>query len=597
MAQEVEVKIKVDTSKAVSDMNTLGSAFDTTAQDAMQAEKAFHKAGAGVQVEQSIAGLKQLKRELKNTAVGSDEFKKIFNDIDDLEDKLKSAKNTSADFVDSLANSKGPLGMLGQGLNQVKVATQSFGGALKATGIGLVVALIGGLVAAFSENEGAMKKLQPVMDGLKKAFQGVFRAIEPVFNSLVDIAAEALPYVTKGIGMVYSSLMGFFTLLKESGGGAMKILEGIFTMDSKKITAGIDQVSGSFAKTATSYTESMKRFESGSKELTEKEKEEAEKREQNRKDALEKKHANEEKAKEKAIQKAKAEADALQKIKDEANKEAIRQAESYREQLEGVQKTEADAKKANADALLSATELAIQKENEDFEAKKARAILYGSSFAEIEKQHLNEIGNIISLASITQNEKDQADADAVIAFEQAKRDAKVRFATDTFTSLANITDVFLGKSKAGIAIQKGIAIAQIGIDTASAFSKAVPMAIQAGKDAAEVAGPASPIVGPIATAISYASSAAMIASNVMKAKSVLSGGSASAGGGGSAPPSGGITAPQTANFNVVGASGTNQIAQTIAGQQQQPIQAFVVAGAVTTAQSLNRNIIESASIG
>lgn len=597
MAQEVEVKIKVDTSKAVSDMNTLGSAFDTTAQDAMQAEKAFHKAGAGVQVEQSIAGLKQLKRELKNTAVGSDEFKKIFNDIDDLEDKLKSAKNTSADFVDSLANSKGPLGMLGQGLNQVKVATQSFGGALKATGIGLVVALIGGLVAAFSENEGAMKKLQPVMDGLKKAFQGVFRAIEPVFNSLVDIAAEALPYVTKGIGMVYSSLMGFFTLLKESGGGAMKILEGIFTMDSKKITAGIDQVSGSFAKTATSYTESMKRFESGSKELTEKEKEEAEKREQNRKDALEKKHANEEKAKEKAIQKAKAEADALQKIKDEANKEAIRQAESYRDQLEGVQKTEADAKKANADALLSATELAIQKENEDFEAKKARAILYGSSFAEIEKQHLNEIGNIISLASITQNEKDQADADAVIAFEQAKRDAKVRFATDTFTSLANITDVFLGKSKAGIAIQKGIAIAQIGIDTASAFSKAVPMAIQAGKDAASVAGPASPIVGPIATAISYASSAAMIASNVMKAKSVLSGGSASAGGGGSAPPSGGITAPQTANFNVVGASGTNQIAQTIAGQQQQPIQAFVVAGAVTTAQSLNRNIIESASIG
>lgn len=53
------------------------------------------------------------------------------------------------------------------------------------------------------------------------------------------------------------------------------------------------------------------------------------------------------------------------------------------------------------------------------------------------------------------------------------------------------------------------------------------------------------------------------------------------------------TAPQ---FNTVGTSGINQLAQTIQGQQQQPIKAYVVSGDVTTAQSLDRNIIREAGI-
>jgi len=51
------------------------------------------------------------------------------------------------------------------------------------------------------------------------------------------------------------------------------------------------------------------------------------------------------------------------------------------------------------------------------------------------------------------------------------------------------------------------------------------------------------------------------------------------------------------SFNIVGASGTNQLADAIGGQTQQPIQAFVVSSEVTTAQELDRNIIDDASIG
>jgi hypothetical protein len=47
----------------------------------------------------------------------------------------------------------------------------------------------------------------------------------------------------------------------------------------------------------------------------------------------------------------------------------------------------------------------------------------------------------------------------------------------------------------------------------------------------------------------------------------------------------------------VGASSTNQLAQTIAGQQQQPIKTYVVANDVTTAQGLERSIVQSATIG
>ena len=50
-------------------------------------------------------------------------------------------------------------------------------------------------------------------------------------------------------------------------------------------------------------------------------------------------------------------------------------------------------------------------------------------------------------------------------------------------------------------------------------------------------------------------------------------------------------------FNVVGTSGANQLAGAIAGQQQQPVKAFVVSNDVTTAQELDRNIVTGATIG
>ena len=60
---------------------------------------------------------------------------------------------------------------------------------------------------------------------------------------------------------------------------------------------------------------------------------------------------------------------------------------------------------------------------------------------------------------------------------------------------------------------------------------------------------------------------------------------------------GGSSAPQAPAFNVVGSSPENQLAETIGEDNKKPVKAFVVSGDVSTAQSLERNIVEGASIG
>ena len=67
--------------------------------------------------------------------------------------------------------------------------------------------------------------------------------------------------------------------------------------------------------------------------------------------------------------------------------------------------------------------------------------------------------------------------------------------------------------------------------------------------------------------------------------------------GGTNPASGASGgAPIPPAFNIVGSSGETQLADAIGGQSQRPSRAYVVSNDVTTAQELDRNIIEGASI-
>ena len=62
---------------------------------------------------------------------------------------------------------------------------------------------------------------------------------------------------------------------------------------------------------------------------------------------------------------------------------------------------------------------------------------------------------------------------------------------------------------------------------------------------------------------------------------------------GSSPSSSGINAP---DFNIVGQSPSNQIAQAVQGQFDKPVKAYVVSKDITTAQEMDRNIIGTATL-
>ena len=123
--------------------------------------------------------------------------------------------------------------------------------------------------------------------------------------------------------------------------------------------------------------------------------------------------------------------------------------------------------------------------------------------------------------------------------------------------------------------QKFIGIAQATIDTFIGANKALA---QGG------------IAGPIAAAGIIASGLANVSTIISTKIPQVAGASSSGGGSASAPPI-------PPSFNVVGASGSSQLADAIGGQSQQPIQTYVVANDVTTAQSLQNNIVEGATIG
>jgi len=98
----------------------------------------------------------------------------------------------------------------------------------------------------------------------------------------------------------------------------------------------------------------------------------------------------------------------------------------------------------------------------------------------------------------------------------------------------------------------------------------------------------------------FVGAAAVIAGGLANVKQITASKSptppsfAKSGGGGTSTPSAPTSQPPA--FNIVGAGAENQLAETIAGQTQKPVKAFVVSQDVTTAQSLERNIVDGASI-
>ena len=566
----------------------------------------------------SIADLKELKKELKQVAVGSADFKRLSAEIRDVEDAIAGAKLGAEDFAGALEAAPGPVGQLFTALKKVELATKSWGAALKATGIGLIVSLLGGFAAALSKSDETMKKFEPILIMFEQALNGILGALQPLIDGFIELAINVMPYVTKAFKVVYSSVTAVFQSLGKLGGAVVKLFKGDFK-------GAWEDAKSSVTSFSDNYDAAVDRFEQGQKKMTKTQKENLDKQEKDRDDAAEK-----------AKQQREAELKEIMDGQKEAMLELLteREAEEYKvnehysrllslatkygedtTQLRLAQQNQLDeindkyltkekekAEKEAEDRKKAADDLAkfqyeqyeqikkLDEERQDFTFKANQAI--GQSWVDLGTNIATVFGSLVNVFG--------QGSDAAKAFGVAQV---------AINAAASIGSIILNNKQAQAEYNKAIAAgnATIALGISSAFIPGMQgiaaAQIASGKAAVGLAtaGKVSSKVNSIAQIATVGvTSAAQIAAILSAGK-----GSKSTGAGGASAGSSESALPAPALPTVTGASApqiqtsggmnpTQQIGETISASQR-PIKAYVVSGDVTSQQALDRRTSRAAT--
>lgn len=222
-----------------------------------------------------------------------------------------------------------------------------------------------------------------------------------------------------------------------------------------------------------------------------------------------------------------------------------------------------------------ATKLIKQKElleeQTQLELDKLQRDIYNANLSATERANAE-----INYAKVKQDSQQALDdLDIKYSEDQKVRDEAV--AQNRLSVAANTAQLIAQLAGEGSAIAKGVAVAQATIDT---YKGAV---------SAYSAMSGIPIIGP---ALGAVAAGVVVAAGVANVKKILATKPVEKG---SPSGGGGAAAPAAPSFNLVQGTGANQIASAIGGDQK-PVQAFVVSSNVTTAQSMDRNIVENATV-
>lgn len=238
--------------------------------------------------------------------------------------------------------------------------------------------------------------------------------------------------------------------------------------------------------------------------------------------------------------------------------------EKRREQLELAKKELLEYQKSVNEGL---NELQIATNNAEFEQR----------FIDIENKR-SQVEQINALSEQnTQNE--QAEAEARIKIAQAEADAKQASIEGYASALEKVSGIVGTQTVFG----KALAISASLINTYASITGQL-------KAFSGVPIPGYAIAQAIATgAVGFA--------NVSKIASVKVPRGGSGGGSTGASVGSGGGASATPQFNLVGQSSTNQLTATIAGQQNRPVQTYVVGSQVTSQQALDRNAQQASVFG
>ena len=261
--------------------------------------------------------------------------------------------------------------------------------------------------------------------------------------------------------------------------------------------------------------------------------------------------------------------------KDARDKKLEEQIKAQDEQYNALQKAQNSARDQELFELMQSYDAKFELAKNNAELEKALTESFNKEQAAIIEKYRKE----------EEAKKKEADEKERARLEQLNKD-KLQLAKDGLQLVSDLASLFgqEDEKKAKLAFQ---------VDKAAKISSATIAGYEAVLEAYKT-GQKSPLaaVFPAYPYIQAGLAGAFAAVNIAKigkAKFQSSGG-----GGGSMSPSGGGggAAPMTANFNTIGASGINQLAQL----QQQPTQAYVVSGEVTSAQALDRNRVQNATL-
>ena len=256
----------------------------------------------------------------------------------------------------------------------------------------------------------------------------------------------------------------------------------------------------------------------------------------------------------------------IKNIDDQANKDALAKQKEYLDKRkEQLEKALAEEKK-----LFEQQQEVIQKGIEQVKSNDEKRLEALKAFGEKKNEELKK-----------QVEQERERAAAEIEIDRLKFEQKIAQANEASAVLSGL-GALLGKQTAA---GKALGIASALINTYVGVSEALRQP--------------STLPSPFDYAAKAVNVAGILATGFKTVKAITSvkvpGGS---GGGGNAPSisasGGGQASAPAPSFNVVGNTGVNQIAQTLGNQQ--PIQAFVVGSQVTTQQALDRNLVNNATL-
>jgi hypothetical protein len=287
-----------------------------------------------------------------------------------------------------------------------------------------------------------------------------------------------------------------------------------------------------------------------------------------------------------------------------AQKEALRNAIEFENELNSRLEQIAEQNYLNS---LSEQDKEIRLVQDKYFELETLAAGNANALREIEIAKLNEINDINLKYQQEAYDLDKEAAEKKKELDKKSKEERIEAEKAVTETLATIREQDFNNIQAGLnlisslfennkKVQAAVLVAEnaVGIaktimntQAANQLARAQGTALAIASGGASVAAAEALVVrNNIGAGISIASQIAATAKGLsaLKAGGAPASGSISDGGGG-----GGVMSP---NFNIVGNSGFNQLAQI----QQQPIQAYVVSGEVTSAQALDRNRIKNATL-